>query len=57
MMSEIANNALLPPQLANNRGLVNTYSGQKALLDRQLICQGFVMWEHKRLNNNHPSPS
>ena len=34
MMSEIANNALLPPQLANNRGLVNTYSGQKALLEQ-----------------------
>ena len=33
-MSEIANNALLPPQLTNNRGLVNTFSGQKALLEQ-----------------------
>lgn len=34
MLSEIANNALLPPQLANNRGLVNTFTGQKALLEQ-----------------------
>ena len=43
MMSEIANNALLPPQLTNNRGLVNTFSGQKALLEQ---ATGMLSFRH-----------
>lgn len=63
MSSEIAKYHLLPPQVATNRGLVNTFTGQKALPEqstdllsfRQVGTQAFEQYVTHRLLNL-PSP-